>query len=1309
MLSRLKGRVQRRIIPVTAGLWVLAVQVAGTVATAGADNLTGFEWDVITSPQYADNPLNARLIGRGADNEIFPDAIPQVSLSALRLDPGEFSTFGEMSTSLAAGFWFQDGTIGYSFTPSSNLMLTHVRVYSGVRATIWTDDGTLLGSQSLESIDPGIKPVIWAKPVMLRSGVRYRIAVYTANRGAITSMNRSGAFPHGVIHSNYTSDAGDSFPDTPIGGQWWFVDLGYRVLTPASASVSPTLIGPMPGGEWAGTIGIAGEGADMVLLADDGQGHVGITNPFNVWGRKGLILKPAAGLNYLQFLGEPRPAAQSVSVFNSTDETITWSVTDVPDWLQITPASGTLAAETQATLIVSLTQAADVLAVGQHASSVAFTSTAEPGMTVPFTVIHRVTQARSLNVSQVPAAPFAGVVGGPFAPPSQSFVVTNVGLHTFTWSVDTDVNWLTLAPTGGDLLPGSSATVVATLNELANELPYPLVIPAGTHCALLAFTNHSALGDAVSLPLCLTLLRPGRLTASPASIGIRGIVGGSFEATSFQAAVRNLGDLPLNWRIVQRPSLFDVNPRQGSLGPQASTLVSAALNPLLFLLPPGTYAGSFIVMSDDGQEATVGTSVEIRLPAPTMITEPPETYGTSNTVSWTDSYGADEYKVLVFQEPNFVGAFAESPWTSGLAHTFSGLTTGRRYHYLVRSRIQTTGSVRAWTQSGAAELSSGSMTGVTVAADGLVLDGTGTGTLISEPISPDSWRRWGRIHYVANHAAGMTTLTVDVLDEAGNLIAHDVVSGTDLGPVTSVVPLRLRATFSTTVAGQTPRLSGWGVSWNDDTPALVESDWSAPTSSMQIPIVPPRVDGASGDVIVPIGGIALFSVTATGTQPLAYQWMFNGAPLEGATNAAFSIADVRGYHGGNYSVRVSNAFGETNSPGAVLAVVGGGSFVSRFLPGAYVGGNSFTVTLLALPRQATLQYVVEESPPPGWTIGSVSHGGVFDSQNGKLHFGPFPDDLRRDLTYVLTPPSGETATGRFAGLAFADGVSTVVAGGGEVSPPPFHPADRSPADNWLTSEELTAYASAWKQDDPWPLPPNTIPVSFLTKAATLHQQGGQYAFDFVEHSAPQYWISASTPPHGLSHQQLTNGAVAHRIFPPRFATNVPMRVHLMVKQPHPGLSWAVEETPPFGALVSNPSEGGVYTVSTGTVRWGPFHDNELHAFSYDLTFSPAVGQLAPMTGVISVDGWEWPVRGTVFANLAPLPSQPEISSLVQLTGREIGFSAAIRPGRAHVIEASQDLVTWIPIHTNATSGGALFFLDQAAGNYAGRFYRVVER
>jgi hypothetical protein len=82
------------------------------------------------------------------------------------------------------------------------------------------------------------------------------------------------------------------------------------------------------------------------------------------------------------------------------------------------------------------------------------------------------------------------------------------------------------------------------------------------------------------------------------------------------------------------------------------------------------------------------------------------------------------------------------------------------------------------------------------------------------------------------------------------------------------------------------------------------------------PASPPLITGQN----------AAFSVTATGAAPLSYQWEENATNIPAAINATASNATLiltnvqLGQSGNIYSVVVSNAFGTTNSVGAMLTV-----------------------------------------------------------------------------------------------------------------------------------------------------------------------------------------------------------------------------------------------------------------------------------------------------------------------------------------------------------------------------------------------------
>jgi hypothetical protein len=68
--------------------------------------------------------------------------------------------------------------------------------------------------------------------------------------------------------------------------------------------------------------------------------------------------------------------------------------------------------------------------------------------------------------------------------------------------------------------------------------------------------------------------------------------------------------------------------------------------------------------------------------------------------------------------------------------------------------------------------------------------------------------------------------------------------------------------------------------------------------------------------------IATFTVTASGTAPLSYQWLFNGATLTGAPNSAtLTLQHVASSNDGQYSVVVTNNYGAKTSAVATLTVL----------------------------------------------------------------------------------------------------------------------------------------------------------------------------------------------------------------------------------------------------------------------------------------------------------------------------------------------------------------------------------------------------
>ena len=99
---------------------------------------------------------------------------------------------------------------------------------------------------------------------------------------------------------------------------------------------------------------------------------------------------------------------------------------------------------------------------------------------------------------------------------------------------------------------------------------------------------------------------------------------------------------------------------------------------------------------------------------------------------------------------------------------------------------------------------------------------------------------------------------------------------------------------------------------------------SSPAVSVLITNVPPTAPSITAQPqsqSVAIGATATFSVTASGTAPLSYQWRANGVNISGATSSSYSLANCQLSNSGtNFSVVVTNSAGSVTSSSALLTV-----------------------------------------------------------------------------------------------------------------------------------------------------------------------------------------------------------------------------------------------------------------------------------------------------------------------------------------------------------------------------------------------------
>ena len=109
---------------------------------------------------------------------------------------------------------------------------------------------------------------------------------------------------------------------------------------------------------------------------------------------------------------------------------------------------------------------------------------------------------------------------------------------------------------------------------------------------------------------------------------------------------------------------------------------------------------------------------------------------------------------------------------------------------------------------------------------------------------------------------------------------------------------------------------------------IVTNDYGSATSIVATltVLLPPNIVTSPTNQRVLQGGNASFSVTATGTQPLSYQWQKNGVDLvdggsiSGSATPTLTITNLQFSDAGQYLVVVSNAYGTATSAAATLGV-----------------------------------------------------------------------------------------------------------------------------------------------------------------------------------------------------------------------------------------------------------------------------------------------------------------------------------------------------------------------------------------------------
>src|SRR6266481_3419928 len=171
---------------------------------------------------------------------------------------------------------------------------------------------------------------------------------------------------------------------------------------------------------------------------------------------------------------------------------------------------------------------------------------------------------------------------------------------------------------------------------------------------------------------------------------------------------------------------------------------------------------------------------------------------------------------------------------------------------------------------------------------------------------------------------------------------------TDSG-ATFPAPVNLSADSGLSLAAQiaADKNGNINVAWQDHTPGISQIFFSrlpADVGANQ----PPTIVTPPANQTVTAGQTATFSITASGTAPLSYQWQENGADVSGATSASYTTAATTAQdNGAQFRVMVSNPAGSATSGMATLTVDSSPTIVTPPANQKVVVGQTATFSITA--------------------------------------------------------------------------------------------------------------------------------------------------------------------------------------------------------------------------------------------------------------------------------------------------------------------------------------------------------------------------
>ena len=538
-------------------------------------------------------------------------------------------------------------------------------------------------------------------------------------------------------------------------------------------------------------------------------------------------------------------------------------------------------------------------------------------------------------------AAIVGLVVAPLALQAQQTITATAGQVGVSYSyqiTSSAVPPLTYGATGlpGGLLVNASTGLITGTPTTAGAFTGNISVTSG------GSTNNAAIN--------ITIAASAAASAITSATTATGTVGVPFAYTATGS------NTPTNFNIVGLPAGLAADPTTGAISGSPTAVGTYAITlsannaagtgaPVTLTLTVAAPAAAPVISSATSASVAVGAAFTYTI----VATNSPTAYAAAGLPL---GLSVDPTSGAITGSPSVAGSYAVTLTATGAGGTSAPVTLSLTVGALapITSAASATGSLGAafsYAVTAAAVTPAVTSFNISGLPAGLTADTT-SGALAGTPTTVGTYA----VSLSANNATGtgpvsVLTLTIGIRPAVTSLATATGTAGTpftysitaDNGPITAYaatgLPGGLTVNAGTGVISGTPTAAGvFPVSL---TAANAFGTGTATTLTVTIAAAPvfggggggggggfagtaPAVTAQPADQTVSEGATATFTVVASGTATLTYQWRKDGVAVAGATAATLTLAGAKPDDAGAYSVLVGNAFGSIASAPAQLTV-----------------------------------------------------------------------------------------------------------------------------------------------------------------------------------------------------------------------------------------------------------------------------------------------------------------------------------------------------------------------------------------------------